>query len=108
MKWQMLFDKVSKSGDIKEKIIKKFGGLETYLGKMKSRVDSGFVTLSRGERWGYKVKTMFRIPGREVVVEGKSSTLLSAIDDAYDKASTVVRKYLDKIQSKKKRKSLTK
>jgi ribosome-associated translation inhibitor RaiA len=103
MKWQMLFDKVSKSGDTKEKVIKKFAGLETYLGRMKSRVDSGFVTLSKGERWGYKVKTMFRIPGREVVVEGKSATLLSAIDEAYDKASAIVRKYLDKIQTKKKR-----
>jgi len=103
MKWQMMFDRVSKSGDTKEKVIKKFSGLETYLGRMKSRVESGFVKLSKGERWGYKVKAMFRIPGREIVAEGKSKTLLSAIDQSYEKASSSVRKYLDKIQEKKKR-----
>lgn len=102
MKWQMMFDRVSKSGDTKEKVIKKFAGIETYLGRMKSRVESGFVKLSKGERWGYKVKTMFRIPGKEIVAEGKSKTLLSAIDLAYDKASSAVRKYLDRIQNKKK------
>ena len=102
MKWQMMFDKVSKNGDTKEKIEKKFAGLETYLGRMKSRVEYGFLTLSKGERWGYKVKTMFRLPGREVVVEGKSKTLLTAIDMAYDKASSAVRKYLDKVQDRKK------
>ena len=103
MKWQMMFDRVSKSGDTKEKVIKKFAGLETYLGRMKSRIETGFVTLSRGERWGYKVKTMFRIYGREIVAEGKSKTLLSAIDEAYGKAASEVRKYLDRIQEKKKR-----
>lgn len=103
MRWQMLFERVSKSGDTKEKVIKKFAGLETYLGRMKSRIETGFVTLSKGERWGYKVKTMFRIPGREIVAEGKSKTLLSAIDQAYDKAASEVRKYLDRIQEKKKR-----
>ena len=103
MKWQMLFDKVSKSGDTKEKVIKKFAGLETYLGRMKSRVDSGFVTLSKGERWGYKVKTMFRLPGKEIVAEGKSETLLSAIDDVYNKASREIKSHLEKIKDKRKR-----
>ena len=99
----MMFDRVSKSGDTKEKVIKKFSGLETYLGKMKNRVESGFVKLSKGERWGYKVKTMFRIPGREIVAEGKSKTLLSAIDLAYDKASSEVKKYLERIKDKRNR-----
>lgn len=101
MKWQMMFDKVSKSGDTKEKVIKKFGGIETYLGKMKSRLERGFVTLSRGERWGYKVKTVFRLPGKEIVAEGKSKTLLSAIDRAYDKASREVRKYLERLKDRR-------
>ncbi len=103
MKWQMMFDRVSKSGDTKEKVVKKFAGLETYLGKMKSKLERGFVTLSKGERWGYKVKTMFRLPGKEIVAEGKSETLLSAIDRAYDKASREVQKYLEKIKSKRRR-----
>ena len=103
MKWQMMFDRVSKSGDTKEKVVKKFAGLETYLGKMKSKLERGFVTLSKGERWGYKVKTMFRLPGKEIVAEGKSETLLSAIDRAYDKASREVQKYLEKVKSKRRR-----
>ena len=105
MRWQMLFERVSKSGDTKEKVIKKFACLETYLGRMKSRVESGFVTLSKGERWGYKVKTMFRIPGREIIAEGKSKTLLSAIDLAYDKASSEVKKYLERIKDKRSRRA---
>lgn len=105
MKWQMLFERVSKSGDTKAKVIKKFAGLETYLGRMKSRVESGFVILSRGERWGYKVKTMFRVPGRAIIAEGKSETLLSAIDKAYDKASSEVKRYLERIKDKRSRKA---
>src|SRR3989339_1029558 len=98
MKWQMMFDRVSKSGDMKEKVVKKFSGLETYLGRMKSRLETGFVTLSKGERWGYKVKTKIRLPGKEVVAEGKSETLLSAIDEAYAKTSRLVQKYLERIK----------
>jgi ribosome-associated translation inhibitor RaiA len=103
MKWQMMFDRVSKSGDTKEKVIQKFAGLETYLGKMKSKLEKGFVTLSKGERWGYKVKTMFRLPGKEIVAEGKSETLLSAIDQAYAKASREVQKYLDRLKDRRKK-----
>lgn len=103
MKWQMLFDRVSKSGDTKEKVIKKFAGLDTYLGRMKSKLERGFVTLSRGERWGYRVKTMFRLPGQRIVAEGKSKTLLSAIDQAYAKASREVQKYLERLKDKRRR-----
>ncbi len=103
MKWQMMFDRVSKSGDTKEKVVNKFAGLETYLGKMKSKLERGFVKLSKGERWGYKVKTMFRLPGKEIVAEGKSETLLSAIDRAYDKASREMQRYLEKVKSKRRR-----
>lgn len=103
MKWQMMFDRVSKSGDTKEKVIKKFEGIETYLGKMKSKLEKGFVTLSKGERWGYKVKTIFRLPGKEIIAEGKSETLLSAIDRAYEKASREVQKYLERLKDRRKR-----
>lgn len=103
MKWQMLFNKVSKSGDMKEKVIKKFAGLDTYLGRMKSKIESGFVTLSKGERWGYKVKTIFRLPGQKVVVEGKSETLLSAIDDAYSKAAREIKQHIERLKDHKKR-----
>lgn len=103
MKWQMTFDKVATSGDIKEKVAMKLAGLETYLGRMKSRIEKGFVTLSRGERWGYKVKTMFRLPGKEIVAEGKSETLLSAIDQAYAKATRSAQKYLERLKDKKKK-----
>jgi ribosomal subunit interface protein len=101
MKWQMMFDRVSTTGDMKDKVAKKFSGLETYLGRMKRKIETGFVTLSKGERWGYKVKTKIRLPGKEVVAEGKSETLLSAIDEAYAKTSRVVQKYLEKVKSKR-------
>lgn len=101
MKWQMMFDKVSTSGDIKDKVSKKFSGIETYLGRMKGKIERGFVTLSRGERWGYKVKTILHLPGKEIVAEGKSETLLSAIDAAYGKVVAEVRKYLDRIKNRK-------
>ena len=103
MKWQMMFDRVSKSGDTKEKVIKKFAKLETYFGRMKSQIQTGFVTLSRGERWGYKVKTMFRLPGKEIVAEGKSKTLLSAIDLTYGKAAKEVRQYLERLKDRRKK-----
>ena len=101
MRWQLVFDKVSKSGDIKEKITKKFLGLDTYLGRMRDRIGSGFMKLSRGERWGYRVKTMFRLPGREIVAEGKGKTLLSAIDEAYSRSSGEIKKYLGKLRDRK-------
>ena len=99
----MMFDRVSKSGDTKEKVIKKFAKLETYFGRMKSQIQTGFVTLSRGERWGYKVKTMFRLPGKEIVAEGKSKTLLSAIDLTYGKAAKEVRQYLERLKDRRKK-----
>ena len=102
MKWQMTFDRVATSGDTKEKVLKKLGGLETYLGKMKSKIESGFITLARGDRWGYKVKTAFHIPGKEIVAESESNTLLSAIDQVYGKASREIKSYLSKLREKRK------
>ncbi len=104
MKWQMMFDRVSTSGDIKDKIVKKFSGIEKYLGRMKDKLDQGFVTLSRGERWGYKVKTILRMPGKEIVAEGRDKTLLSAIDQAYSKIAREARKHAERIKDRRARK----
>jgi ribosomal subunit interface protein len=101
MKWQMMFDRVEKSGDTKEKIEKKLAKLELFVGRMRSKLQTGFVTLSRGERWGYHVKTMFRLPGKEIVAQGKSETLLSALDQVTEKASREVKKHLEKIKDKR-------
>lgn len=46
---------------------------------------------------------MFRLPGKEIVAEGKSETLLSAIDDVYNKASREIKSHLEKIKDKRKR-----
>lgn len=101
MKWQMLFDKVETSGDIKDKVEKKLSKLELFVGRFRSKLQTGFVTLSRGDRWGYKVKAMFRIPGKEIVAEGKSESLLSAIDDVYAKASREIKRHLGRIKEKR-------
>lgn len=103
MRWQMMFDRVSTSGDIKDKINKKFSGLETYLGKMKDRMGAGFVSLAKGERFGYRVKAMLHLPGREIVAEGRSKTLLSAIDEAYSRSAREIKRYLGKLRDRKKR-----
>ena len=98
MKWQMVFNKVSSEGDTKEKVEQKLSGLEVYFGRLKNTLHTGFVSLSRGERWGYKVKVDVKLPGHEVVAEGKSKTLLSAIDQAYMRAATEIKKYMDKLK----------
>lgn len=103
MKWQMLFDKVSSSGDIKEKVEKKLSKLEVFVGRLRSNLQTGYVKLSKGDRWGYKVKTMLRLPGKEIVAESKGETLLSAIDQVYTKASREIKNYLERIKEKRKR-----
>jgi ribosomal subunit interface protein len=103
MQWQILFDHVSNDGDIQDKVEKKFSGLETYLGRFNNKVQTGFIRLMRGERWGYKVKVDLHLPGKEVVAEGKNETLLSAIDEAYGKAAQEIKKYLERVRDHRKR-----
>lgn len=103
MKWQMMFDRVEKSGDTKEKIEKKLSKLELFVGKMRSNLQIGFVNVSRGARWGYQVKTRLRLPGREIVAEGESGTLLSAIDQVYEKTAREIKKYLERKKDKRRR-----
>lgn len=102
MRLQLWFDKVSTGGDIKTKVKHKFSSLDKYLKHVSSDLREGMIKLSKGDRFGYKVKAIFRIPGREVVAEGKSETLLSAIDSAYAKASREIKKHVDKLKLKRK------
>ncbi len=98
MKWQMMFDQVSTEGDIKQKVEKKFSGLETYVGSLRSKLQTGFVWLSRGDRFGYKVKVGLHLPGKEVMAEGKGETLLTAIDETYARAAREIKSYLSRIR----------
>lgn len=100
MRIRFWFDKVSHAGDIKQKIARKFANLDKYLKHVSSDLREGMVSLSRGERWGYRVKAIFKIPGREVVAEGRSKTLLSAVDLVYAKAAREIRKYLDRVRTR--------
>lgn len=98
MRIRFWFDRVSSEGDIKQKIARKFASLDKYLKHVSSDLREGVVKLSRGERFGYRVRTIFRVPGREVVAEGQSKTLLSAVDVAYARAAREIRKYLERVR----------
>lgn len=100
MQWQMMFDGVSKEGDIGEKIKHKLEEIDKYLEKVGSDLKMGRVKLSKGARWGYKVGVNVRFPGREVRAEGRAKELLSAVDKASAKAARIVRKHFDKLQDK--------
>jgi len=89
--------------DLKDKITKKFNVVEKYLSKVKEDFHRGFVRVSKGERWGYKVKVDMRLPGKEVVVESKAAKLLDAVDQAQAKASRMVRKYFERMRDKRRK-----
>lgn len=103
MRLQLWFDKVSSNGDLKEKVFKKFSQVEKYLKDVSEDLKKGFVSLSKGDRWGYKVKMGVKIPGAEVVAEAKDETLLSAVDEASGKLAREVRKRLEKLKGRVKR-----
>jgi len=100
MRWQLVFNKVSSEGDIREKVVKKLAELEKYLQRVGSDLKKGVVRLSRGERWGYKVKVEVNLPGKDVAVEGRGKELLSALDEAHHKAARVVRKYFERLKKR--------
>mgnify|MGYP000308241538 CR=1 FL=1 len=79
------FEKVISSGDLKTKIAQKIAGLDKYLKHVSSDLRNGVVRLSRGERWGYKVKVDLKIPGKDVIAESRDSNLLSAVDSVVGK-----------------------
>ena len=102
MRLRFEFDKVRGGSDLQEKIGKKFASLEKYLKNVKDDFHTGVVRVLKGERWGYRVRVDVKLPGKEVVAEGRSKTLLSAVDEAYYKSSRIIRKYFEKLKDKKK------
>jgi len=103
MQWQLIFRKVSVEGDIKEKVLKKLSPLSKYLGKVGKSSQKGVVKLSKGDRWGYKVQMVMKLPGREMMVTGKGKELLSALDEAYAKSARIIRKYYERLRKKRRR-----
>lgn len=73
------------------------------MGKVSGDMRGGVVNLSKGTRWGYKVKLKVRVPGKEVSVTGKGKELLSALDEAYAKSARRIRKHYERLGSKKSR-----
>ncbi|MBP9702238.1 HPF/RaiA family ribosome-associated protein [Candidatus Woesebacteria bacterium] len=85
MRLSFLFDRVESVGDIKIKIARKIALLDKYLKHVSSDLRAGVVKLSRGERWGYKVKVDLKIPGKDVIAESQETDLLSAVDSVIAK-----------------------
>lgn len=93
MRIAFLFDRVERVGDIKLKIARKIAQLDKYLKHVSSDLRAGVIKLSKGERWGYKVKVDLKIPGKDVIAESQDMELLSAVDRVVDKLkSSLVRK----------------
>jgi len=100
MRIQLGFNKVSRAGDISDKVKAKMGKLEKYLRGVSNELRSGFVQMAKGDKWGYKVKMGLKLPRQEVVAEAKEETLLSAIDRAYGRLAREVRKRLERYKDK--------
>lgn len=92
MRLAFWFDKVSNEGDIKTKIAKKIAGLDKYLKHVSSDLREGMIRLSKGERWGYRVKVDLKIPGKDVIAEAKDGNLLTAVDAVVRKLQNALRK----------------
>lgn len=99
MRLQFFFDKVSVKGDIKEKIAKKFARLDRYMERVSTDLRKGFVKLSKGDKWGYRVKVGVKTPFKEIVAEGEDAELLNAVDKAEAKITRSVRKAIDKLRT---------
>lgn len=85
MRLSFWFDRISSEGDIKNKIAKKIAQLDKYIKHVSSDLREGVVKLSKGERFGYKVKVDLKIPGKDVLAEGSDGNLLSAVDQVVEK-----------------------
>lgn len=88
MRLSFLFDKVERAGDIRTKISRKIGQLDKYLRHVSADLRAGVVKLSKGERFGYKVKVDLKIPGKDVIAESKDVDLLNAVDRVIEKLKT--------------------
>lgn len=100
MRWRFVFDKVSSEGDLREKVLKKLSHLGKYLKDVREDLVDGVVRIAKRSRWGYKVKMEVKLPGKEVVAEGKDKELLTAIDRAYHKVERMVRKHLERLKER--------
>lgn len=98
MKVRFEFDKVSRAGDIQDKVLAKMRKVEKYLRRVPEDLRQGFVRLARGERWGYGVKLGVKIGSEEVVAEAKEKTLLTALDKTYGKLAREVRKRMARLK----------
>ncbi|MCE7898251.1 MAG: ribosome-associated translation inhibitor RaiA [bacterium] len=98
MRLAFLFDRVESVGDIKTKIARKIAQLDKYLKHVSSDLRAGVVKLSKGERWGYRVKVDLKIPGKDVIAESQKTDLLSAVDDVVDKLKTGLIKKSEKLK----------
>lgn len=85
MRLSFWFDRISSDGDIKDKITKKIAQLDKYIKHVSADLREGVVKLSKGERFGYKVKVDLKIPGKDVMAEGSDGDLLTAVDRVVDK-----------------------
>lgn len=95
------FDKVSTEGDIKSKIARKIAQLDKYLKHVSSDLRAGIVRLSRGERFGYKVKVDLKIPGKDVIAEGRDGNLLTAVDQVVNKLQHGLLKRIGRARDKR-------
>lgn len=100
MRLAFRFEGVSSEGDIKNKIAKKIAALDKYLKHVSSDLRQGMVNLARGERWGYRVKVDLKIPGKDVVAEGRDKELLTAVDQVINKLQQGLRKKIERGREK--------
>ena len=102
MKLQIELDKVSKQGDVKEKVIKKLSSLDKYLKHFSDDLSKGFVRVTKGDRFGYKVGFGINLPGKRLFTEEKREKLLDAVDETKAEMATQLKKYLDKFKRPRK------
>ncbi len=102
MKLQIELDKVSKKGDVQEKVIKKLSSLDKYLARVGGSIAQGFVRITRGERFGYKVGFGLNLPGKRLFTEEKREKLLDAVDETRAEMASQLRKYIDRIKNPRK------
>lgn len=100
MRLQFWFDRVSTEGDIKDKIAKKFRALDKYLKHVSADLRAGVVRLSKGPRWGYRVKVDLKIPGKDVVAEGSDGSLLTAVDQVINKLQQGLKRKIGRARDK--------
>lgn len=101
MRLSFWFDKVSKDGDLQAKVSNKLSKLEKYLRHVSRDLREGFVALSKGDRWGYKVKVKINVPGKTAIAESKGKELLTTVDKVVDKLKNELSKRRDKAKIKK-------